>query len=147
MTPREQETKDAGKRARIIVILSVKGGVGKTTIASNLAVSLSTDQKCKTLLIDCDFDLPTVGIHLNMLDPDITLHDVLNNRFPFKEAIHVHRESGLDVIPGSLSEDDNIVSENLEYLIKQQSEDYDWIIIDTKLRTRPEPAQDNNHLR
>jgi septum site-determining protein MinD len=132
----EQNNKET-KKAGIISIVSVKGGVGKTTIASNLGVSLSSVYGLKTLLIDCDFDLPSVGFHLNMLNPDITLHDVLDGRFPPGEAIHVHSDSGLDVILGSLS-GDSIISGNLEDLIEQLSESYDWIIIDTN------PALDQN---
>jgi len=125
------------KKARVISIVSVKGGVGKTTVASNLGVSLSSTYGRKTLLVDCDFDLPSVGFHLNMLDPDITLHDVLDGSFPLNEAVHAHADSGLDVILGSLS-GDSIVSGGMADLIEQLSGGYDWIIIDTN------PALDQN---
>lgn len=132
----KNENPDAKKRAKVISIVSVKGGVGKTTIASNLGVSLSV-LGLKTLLIDCDFDLPSVGFHLNMLDPDITLYDVLEGRFPLNEAVHAHTGSGLDVILGSLS-GDSIVSGGMTDLVEQMSNDYEWIIIDTN------PALDQN---
>jgi MinD-like ATPase involved in chromosome partitioning or flagellar assembly len=132
-----KKEKDSVKTANILSIVSVKGGVGKTTVASNLGVILSGSYGKKTLLIDCDFDLPSVGFHLNMLDPDITLHDVLEGRFPLGEAVHVHSESGLDVILGSLS-GESIVSGNMGELIEQLSNDYEWIIIDTN------PALDQN---
>lgn len=134
--PSNQQT-DAKRKAKIISIVSVKGGVGKTTIASNLGVSLAGTYGLKTLLIDCDFDLPSVGFHLNMLDPDITLHEVLEGEFPLNEAVHVHAESGLDVILGSLS-GASIVSGDMADLIEQLSASYDWIVIDTN------PALDGN---
>jgi MinD-like ATPase involved in chromosome partitioning or flagellar assembly len=132
-----QESSEGKKRAKILSIVSVKGGVGKTTVASNLGVSLSRTYGKKTLLVDCDFDLPSVGFHLNMLDPDITLHDVLDGRFPLNEAVHVHADSGLDVILGSLS-GDSIISGSMADLIEQLSGSYEWIIIDTN------PALDQN---
>jgi MinD-like ATPase involved in chromosome partitioning or flagellar assembly len=138
MSHSREEGSEKKKRAKIISIVSVKGGVGKTTVASNLGVSLSRTYGKKTLLVDCDFDLPSVGFHLNMLDPDITLHDVLDGRFPLNEAVHAHADSGLDVILGSLS-GDSIVSGGMADLIEQQlSGSYEWIIIDTN------PALDQN---
>jgi MinD-like ATPase involved in chromosome partitioning or flagellar assembly len=137
MPSKKERDKKAAKTANILTIVSVKGGVGKTTIASNLGVILSGIYGRKTLLIDCDFDLPSVGFHLNMLDPDITLYDVLEGRFPLGAAVHAHSDSGLDVILGSLS-GDSIVSGNMAELIEQMSKDYEWIIIDTN------PALDQN---
>jgi MinD-like ATPase involved in chromosome partitioning or flagellar assembly len=137
MSAKKERDEKAAKTANIITIVSVKGGVGKTTIASNLGVILSSVYGRKTLLIDCDFDLPSVGFHLNMLDPDITLHDVLDGRFPLNAAVHAHSDSGLDVILGSLSAD-SIVSGNMAELIEQLSNDYEWIIIDTN------PSLDQN---
>jgi len=123
--------------ARVISVVSVKGGVGKTTVASNLGVLLSSVFKLNTLIIDCDFDMPSVGFHLNMLDPDVTLHDALNGRFPLNSAIHLHKDSGLNVILGALSAEP-INAQEMEKAIKQLSGQYDWIILDTN------PALDQN---
>ncbi|MGB4520998.1 MAG: ParA family protein, partial [Candidatus Omnitrophota bacterium] len=49
-----------------IVIFSTKGGVGKTFVASNLAVSLAKDEMKRVLLID--LDPHAVGDMARMLD-------------------------------------------------------------------------------
>lgn len=51
----------------IISIASGKGGTGKTTIATNLAVSLA-DEKEKTQFLDCDVEAPNAHLFLK---PDI----------------------------------------------------------------------------
>jgi cellulose biosynthesis protein BcsQ len=45
---------DWGRRAQIIVVFNPKGGVGKTTIATNMAVALQAHKGQKVLLVDAD---------------------------------------------------------------------------------------------
>ena len=52
-------------RHQIIGVMSQKGGVGKTTIAVNLAVMLRL-KGYETLIVDLDTSNPSVGIHLGM---------------------------------------------------------------------------------
>ncbi|MBN2043011.1 MAG: Mrp/NBP35 family ATP-binding protein [Candidatus Aenigmarchaeota archaeon] len=47
-----------------IAVMSGKGGVGKTTVAVNLAVSLA--KKCKVSLLDADIDCPNVNKFLGI---------------------------------------------------------------------------------
>ena len=53
--------KGAQKMARKIVITSGKGGVGKTTVAVNLAVTLAKKGK-RVVLCDADFGLNNVDV-------------------------------------------------------------------------------------
>src|SRR3979490_3129365 len=43
-----------GRRAQIVVVFNPKGGVGKTTIATNMAVALQAHRSQKVLLVDAD---------------------------------------------------------------------------------------------
>ncbi len=53
---------------RTITVLSGKGGTGKTTLSSNLAVLLS--KKRKIVVADCDADAPNLGLALGLLEKD-----------------------------------------------------------------------------
>ena len=59
-----------------IAISSGKGGVGKTTIAVNLALSLA-DQGKKTLLLDADLGMANSHILLGV-NPEKNLDDFVN---------------------------------------------------------------------
>lgn len=89
---------------RLIVITSGKGGVGKTTLTSNLAAAL-TDYGQKVIAIDGNLTTPNLGIHLGMHLPKTTLHDVLRGTSRLKDAIYPHAY-GFQVIPASLGLND-----------------------------------------
>jgi len=109
-------------------IISIKGGVGKTTVSANLGIALSQFGK-KILLVDADFSSPSLGIHFGLLKPVKTLHQVFKDKITVHEAIHEYAEN-LDLLPSSL-----IANKPNPYLLKEKlaplKEIYDFIIIDS----------------
>ena len=77
-------------RAKVFGIIALKGGVGKTTVVSNLGASLARDYGKKVLMIDANFSTPHLGLHLGLLAPKYTLHHVLNDDHSIFEAIYQH---------------------------------------------------------
>ena len=74
----------------IISIISGKGGVGKTTLVSNLAVSL-TKTNAKVLVIDGNVTGANLGIHLGVPSVyPVSLNDVLNKNAFITQAIYRH---------------------------------------------------------
>ena len=88
---------------RIISVLSGKGGVGKTTIVSNLGASLVKRGK-NVIILDGNVTTPNLSLHLGIPFYPITLHDVIKKKAPIESAIY-HHESGLKIVPASLSYD------------------------------------------
>lgn len=91
--------------ARIIGILSGKGGVGKTTVGLNLGVALAHHFKKDVTIVDCNVTTSHLGLYLGMYYCPINLNKVLRKETDAKDAVH-HHFSGLRVIPASLSLDD-----------------------------------------
>jgi len=86
---------------RIIAVASGKGGVGKTTLVSNLAASLSHFRK-SVVAIDANLTTSNLGLHLGIPLYPVTLNDVLNGKARVKDALYYH-SAGFRVIPGDVS--------------------------------------------
>ena len=80
----------------VIGIISLKGGVGKTTISAALGADLANRYGKKVLLIDANYSAPNLGIHLDILSPHGTIHDVLNGS---KLSSAIHSKHGVDIVP------------------------------------------------
>ncbi|GIU68543.1 MAG: septum site-determining protein MinD [Candidatus Pacearchaeota archaeon] len=113
---------------KIIGIISLKGGVGKTTSVISLGSALSEFDK-KVLLIDGNLSSPTLGLHLNLINPDITLHHVLEDKVHIKDAIYQYDK--LHLIPSSIFHKSNVNPLKLKNKIYPLKKNYDVIIIDS----------------
>ena len=112
----------------IIGILSLKGGVGKTSAVIAIGAALAGFGK-KVLLIDGNLSAPNLGIHLNLIDPEITIHDVLSEKNHAKEAIHSFGE--IDIIPASIFNRAKVNPLKLKDKIKLLKKKYDAVLIDS----------------
>lgn len=86
---------------RVITCLGGKGGVGKTTLVSNLGTAMA-EMGADVLVVDSNLTTPNLGLHLGIPLYPKTLHDVLKGKASIKEAVYKH-PSGLKVIPAGLS--------------------------------------------
>jgi len=114
----------------VIGIISAKGGVGKTTVTSNLASALVKFFGKKVLAVDGNITTPNLGIHFGMLNQENTLTEVLDNKIDITQAIYVH-PSGVHIIPASLNariEYPDI--SKLKEKIDKIKDNYDFVLID-----------------
>ena len=116
----------------IIRVSSQKGGVGKTTVAVNLATSLAL-MGYKTLLYDTDFSNPSVGFHLGLEDANIGIQSVLNKKTRLQNAIVTHDPSGMHVLPCEINTRMNAATPEQISLFKSEvlKENYDFVVGDT----------------
>jgi septum site-determining protein MinD len=119
--------------ARVIVITSGKGGVGKTTTTSNIGMSLAR-LGYSTLLIDADVGLRNLDLLLGLENRIIyTGLDVLNETCRLGQAIiQDKRQSKLAFFPLSSNRAEiSITSSQIKELIELVKVDYEYILIDS----------------
>ncbi len=116
-------------KGKTIGVISIKGGVGKTTTVVNLAHALSTVYGKKVLAVDANFSSPNLGLHVGLVNPPTTLFNVLKNENLVTDAIYEH-EHGFHVLPTALI-NYKINPFMLKSKISSLKKYYDYIIIDS----------------
>tara|TARA_Y100000310_G_C20534590_1_gene740229 strand:+ start:56 stop:820 length:765 start_codon:yes stop_codon:yes gene_type:complete len=116
--------------ARIIVINSGKGGVGKTTTAINLGAALNKLNK-EVVIVDANLNTPNVGLQLGAPIVPVTLNHVLKGKAEIEEAIYEH-SSGTKIVPSSLSikELTKFNTKKLPVIAEQLRDVCDFVIFD-----------------
>ncbi|NLV16966.1 MAG: MinD/ParA family protein [Syntrophomonadaceae bacterium] len=93
----EIDTVPKRKHTRVIAVTSGKGGVGKTNIALNLAISISELGE-KVILLDADMGLGNVDIIVGLI-PRYNLYDLIKREKSIRE-IMITGPKGIQIIPG-----------------------------------------------
>ena len=118
--------------ARVIVITSGKGGVGKTTTTANIGAALA-DKGHKVLLIDTDIGLRNLDVVMGLENRIVyDLIDVIEGRCRVSQAlIKDKRCPNLVLLPAAQIRDKNDVStDQMKELIFSLKESFDYILID-----------------
>ena len=117
--------------ARIITIISGKGGVGKTTTAINLGAALNKYDN-EVVVVDANLNTPNIGVHLGAPIVPVTLNHVLRGKADVEEAIYEH-SSGMKIVPSSLSvkELTRFNAKKIPEVAKKLKKVSDFVIIDS----------------
>jgi len=92
-----QQASASGRRPRLVVVASGKGGTGTTTIAVNLAVAMER-HRLRTVLVDADLQGGDAAI-LCGLEQRYSLADVLDARRTIREVLQPG-PGAVQVVPG-----------------------------------------------
>ena len=125
----------AAEPSRIITILSPKGGAGKTSAATNLAIGLAKQHPRQVVLVDLDLQFGDVASNLR-LQPTSTMVD-LSRKWPvdstqLKLALTSHH-SGLYTLcaPLNPAEADEITSEHVSGVLRALHRSFRYVVVDT----------------
>ena len=126
-------TKVATGRGSITAVFSLKGGVGKSTVAVNLGVGLAIESKSRVLLIDADLVAGDVGVLLD-LKGQYTLRDVCVRQVYDQESLArmvVPHSSGVFALlrPTNLNELTHLDTSGIPDILPVCRQMFDHIII------------------
>jgi pilus assembly protein CpaE len=122
-------------QGRVVTVFAAKGGVGKTTVSTNLAAELATSG-AKVLLVDLDLAFGDVAITLGLL-PERTTADLVPMSGHLDEhglaSVVTSHDSGLDALcaPASPADAERIPGPLVTELIRTARRMYDFVLIDT----------------
>jgi pilus assembly protein CpaE len=126
---------DAQSR-RVVAVFSPKGGVGTTTVATNLALIAAERHPNATLIIDFDLAFGQVASHLN-LQPKQSLLELIRDDTALHEAelfrtYAVHHASGVHLIaaPPTPGFSSLVTGEHIELIIARALEAYQIVVVD-----------------
>lgn len=122
--------------SRVITIASPKGGVGKTTIATNIARTLAEQSPSGTVLVDLDTQFGDVAAALD-LAPEYSVGDLvegpaLSDPLALKTLLARH-SSGLYVATGveSPEDADRVTPDRIALLLHILRQEFRYVVLDT----------------
>jgi succinoglycan biosynthesis transport protein ExoP len=123
----------AAENLRVVMVTSAVGGEGKTTLASNLAMSLARAGR-KTLLIDCDLRSPAAHqLFEQPLQPGIS--EVMLHEVDLPDAVRpTSTDPNLFLLPAGLW-DRNVVQElaktGITSIFEKLRDEFDFVLVDS----------------
>lgn len=122
------------KEISVVTVMGTSGGVGKTTIATNLAASFA-EFGLKTCLVDLSLQFGDVGMFTN-IKPTFTVYDLMVNNSDYNPNMNLfieHVNSNLFVLPAPVlpEQADYITRSMVARLIKNLSLYFDVVVFDT----------------
>ncbi len=125
------------KKCRVITTFSNKGGIGKTAIATNLALELANMTKEKVALIDLNLQLGDITTFLD-INPSFDISYVIQNLARIDETfllstLEKYKDTNLYILadPPYLEQAEDITAEQISTLFAVLKQAFSYIVVDT----------------
>ncbi|MEA2662035.1 MAG: pilus assembly protein CpaE [Chloroflexota bacterium] len=125
------------ERGKIITFFSPKGGVGRTTIATNLAVALHQSTGKPVCLVDGSLPFGDIAVILNMSPKAKTIADLVGAfdqvDAEVLETVLVSHSTGIKVLlaPPTPEAAELITGANIKKILETLRESYAYVVVDT----------------
>ena len=127
---------DEDSQSKIITVYSNKGGIGKTTIAINLAIELAKVTKDKVALVDLNLQLGDISTFLN-LNPPFDVNYVIQRLIDKDDDIFIkgfekYKDNSLYVLSDSsyIEQSGSITVQQISELFRKLKKVFSYIVID-----------------
>jgi pilus assembly protein CpaE len=131
---------DPQRHGTVITVFAAKGGCGKTTMATNVAVALSAAGARRVCLVDLDLDFGDVAISMR-LTPARTLVDAVDPEFAGQfggeqdrlDALVTSYSESLDCVlaPVEPGDAEKVPATLVTWLLAGLREQYNYVVVDT----------------
>lgn len=130
------ETASSAARGTVITVFGAKGGIGKTTISTNLATALCRNTNSSIAIVDMDTRFGDVAIMMDVV-VEYSIADVGRNIDTVdRESIRdylVRHSSGVNILPAPLhpTEWGALHRHHIARVIELLSQTHDYVVVDT----------------
>ncbi len=120
----------------VITVFGAKGGIGKTTIATNLATALVQKTNQSVVIVDLDTRFGDVAILMDIpverSIADLAVPEEEITREMLQECLYTHN-SGVAILPAPIRPTDwrNVHAGHIERIVTLLTQTYDYVILDT----------------
>ncbi len=120
----------------VITVFGAKGGIGKTTIATNVATSLVQKTNQSAVLIDLDTRFGDVGILMDIpverSIADLAVEEDSITSEMVQDCLYEHN-SGVHILPAPVRPTDwrNVHAGHIEKIVSTLTQSYDYVVLDT----------------
>ena len=134
---------DAGSESKIITVYSNKGGIGKTTIAINLASELAKVTKDKVALVDLNLQLGDVSTFLNLnpaFDVNYVIHKLVDkDEATLLKAFEKYKNTSMYVLadPSYIEQSESITPQQITSLFNALKKVFPYVVVDMSSNIDP----------
>ncbi|HEY8637188.1 MAG TPA: response regulator [Candidatus Limnocylindrales bacterium] len=129
-------TGEEGEPGLIVAVFSPKGGVGRTTVAVNLAVAAATELGKKVVIMDGSFQFGDVGVLLNLNPKSKSIADLIPEldagELESIDTFLINHTAGIRVLlaPPSPEMAEMITANGVKKVLDRLRADHDLVVVD-----------------
>jgi pilus assembly protein CpaE len=120
---------------QVIAVFSPKGGAGRTTIATNLAVALHNETGARVCLVDANLQFGDVGVLLNLNPKDRSIAEAVETGEPDGDIIDscvIDHSTGIRVLlaPPTPEGADLVSAQYMRQIVEHLRTGHEYVVID-----------------
>ena len=127
---------EPGEPGSIVAVFSPKGGVGRTTVAVNLAIAAATELGKKVVIMDGSFQFGDVGVLLNLNPKSKSIADLIPEleagELDSIDTFLINHTAGIRVLlaPPSPETAEMITAGGVKKVLERLRADHDLVVVD-----------------